>query len=101
MISMACKVNGWIPGPLWRRVKTSIPIARIDVILSNQTGGVVPGSGVIRPYANVQALPGERIRVDERLAKGPSRVLSSHGLAANDFYLVGVYPIKIALLLRH
>jgi len=30
----------------------------------------------------------------EGLAKAARRILSSHGLAANDFYLIGVYPIN-------
>lgn len=34
------------------------------------------------------------MRMGEDLAKAARRVLSSHGLAANDFYLVGVFPIR-------
>jgi ADP-ribose pyrophosphatase YjhB (NUDIX family) len=55
---------------------------------------VLLGWRVIHPYVNVWALPGGRIRIGENVVKTARRVLSSHGLTANDFHLVGVYPMK-------
>ena len=88
------QVKGWVPEALWRSVKAKIPIACVDVIVSRPTGAVLLGWRVIRPYINVWATPGGRIRMDEDLSTAARRVLSYHGLSANDFYLVGVFPIK-------
>ena len=87
-------VDGWVSEPLWRQVKSNIPVACVDIIVSNPTGAVLLGWRVIRPYVNVWALPGGRIRIGEDLAKTVRRNLSSHGLTAKGLYLVGVFPIR-------
>jgi len=88
------EVSGWVPEARWRQVKASVPIACVDIIVSDSIGAVLLGWRIIHPYVNVWATPGGRIRMGESLAKAARRVLSSHGIVANDFYLVGVYPIK-------
>ena len=93
-VELTRKVNGWVPEPLWRQVKATIPIACVDIILSNPTGAVLLGWRVIRPYVNVWALPGGRIRVGEDLGKAVRRILSPHGLTTKSLYLVGVFPIQ-------
>ena len=91
---MGKRLNGWLPEPLWRMVKASVPIACVDIIVSNPTGAVLLGWRVIRPYINVWATPGGRIRMGENVAIAARRILSSHGITANRFYLVGVFPIR-------
>jgi ADP-ribose pyrophosphatase YjhB (NUDIX family) len=88
------KVSGWIPEPLWHEVKSKVPIACVDVIVHNHRGTVLLGWRVIKPYVNVWATPGGRIRMGETLTGTARRVLSAHGLAANGFYLVGVFPVR-------
>ena len=91
---MSSSVSGWVPAPFWGKLKASVPIACVDIIVSEPTGAVLLGWRVIRPYVNVWALPGGRIRIGENLAKAARRILSCHALTASDFYLVGIYPIK-------
>jgi ADP-ribose pyrophosphatase YjhB (NUDIX family) len=88
------KKRGWLPDPLWQQVKASVPIACVDVIVANPHGAVLLGWRVIRPYVNVWALLGGRIRMGEDLEKAARRILSTHGLSANNFNLVGVFPIR-------
>jgi ADP-ribose pyrophosphatase YjhB (NUDIX family) len=88
------RVRGWVPEPLWRQVKRSVPIPCVDIIVSNGLGAVLLGWRVIRPYANVWATPGGMIRLGEGLVESAQRILSVHGLRATNFYLVGVFPIR-------
>jgi len=90
---MSRKVSGWLPEPLWRRVKTTMPIPCVDIIVPNSEGAVLLGWRVIQPYVNVWATPGGRIRFGEGPVKAARRTLSYHGLKASSFYLVGVFPI--------
>ena len=91
---MRRKVSGWIPEPLWQQVKVNVPVSCVDIIVSKPGGSVLLGWRVIRPYVNVWATPGGRIRLGENIGEAAERVLSSHGLAANSFFLVGVFPIR-------
>jgi len=95
-IGLGRKASGWIPEPLWRQVKANMPIACVDLVVHNHRGAVLLGWRVIKPYVNVWATPGGRIRMGETLAGTAHRVLSSHGLAANGFYLVGVFPVRFS-----
>jgi ADP-ribose pyrophosphatase YjhB (NUDIX family) len=88
------KASGWVSEPLWRQIKASVPIPCVDIIVSNNQGAVLLGWRVIHPYVNVWATPGGRIHLGEGLAEAARRILSSHGLGANGFYLVGVFPIR-------
>lgn len=87
-------VNGWLPEPVWRKVKASVPIACVDVILCNPNDAVLLGWRLIHPYVKVWATPGGRIRMGESLTKAAQRILSTHRIMAKHFYLVGVFPIK-------
>ena len=86
--------GGWLSDRLWGQVKASLPIACVDVIVSNTDGAVLLGWRVIRPYVNVWALPGGRLRIGEDLRKAAQRVLFCHKIFARDFYLVGVFPVR-------
>ena len=90
---MSREINGWMAEPLWRQVKASMPIPCVDIIISNGKRAVLLGWRVIHPYVNVWATPGGRIRFGESPVKAARRILSSHGLRASNFYLVGVFPI--------
>lgn len=85
---------GWMSDRLWNEVRVSLPIACVDVIVSNADGAVLLGWRVIRPYVNVWALPGGRLRVREDLRSAAQRILSGHRILANEFYLVGVFPVR-------
>jgi len=86
-------VKGWVAEPVWELVKASVPIACVDVIVSNHQDAVLLGWRVIHPYADVWATPGGRMRLGESPVQTAQRVLSYHGIRANGFYLVGVFPI--------
>ena len=90
---MVQTVKGWVAEPVWRLVKASVPIACVDIIASNHQDAVLLGWRVIHPYANVWATPGGRMRLGEGPVETAQRVLSYHGIRANDFYLVGIFPI--------
>jgi len=87
------EVSGWVPEPL-RQVKASVPIACVDIIVYSPIGAILLGWRVIHPYVNVWVLLGGRIRIGENVAKTVRRVLSTHRIGANGFYIVGVYPMK-------
>ena len=91
---MRRRERGWVPDRLWSQVKASVPIACVDVIIPDPHDAVLLGWRAIHPYVNVWALPGGRVRVGEDVATAARRILSAHNILANDFYLVGVFPIR-------
>ena len=97
MSSLARKrkmLKGWMPDTLWSEVKRHMPIPCMDVLLENSRGEILLGWRHIPPYRNVWALPGGRVGKDERLQATARRILAEYGLAAREFYLVGVFPMK-------
>jgi len=86
--------NGWVSAKLWNQAKANFPIPCVDVIVPNRRGEVMLGWRVIRPYVEVWALPGGRIRFGEDLTAAADRILAVHGIKARDFCLVGVFPVK-------
>lgn len=86
--------KGWVPEKLWDQIKASSPIPCVDVIISDRRGAVMLGWRVIRPYINVWALPGGRIRLREDLRRAVRRILAAHNVKAEGLYLVGVFPIS-------
>lgn len=84
----------WIPEPVWRQVKRSIPIACVDVLLENSKGEILLGWRKISPYGNVWATPGGRILRGESLRNAAHRILREYGLRGGNFFLVGVFPVK-------
>ena len=86
--------NGWASEKLWDQLKANFPIPCVDVIVSNRRGEVMLGWRVIRPYVNVWAFPGGRIRFGENLTVAAHRILALHRIKARDFCLVGVFPIR-------
>ena len=86
--------NLWLSERLWSQVKTSVPIACVDIILSDSRGAILLGWRVIHPYVNVWALPGGRIHLREDISAAARRNLTAQGIHADDFYLVGVFPIS-------
>lgn len=91
---MRRREKGWVSNRLWNQVKASVPIACVDVIIPDFNGAVLLGWRTIHPYVDVWALPGGRVRMGEDLTTAARRILSAHNILANDFYLVGVFPIK-------
>jgi ADP-ribose pyrophosphatase YjhB (NUDIX family) len=97
MSSLARKrktLKGWMPDKLWSEVKRHLPIPCMDVLLENSRGEVLLGWRQIPPYKHVWALPGGRVGKGERLQATARRILAEYGLAAREFYLVGVFPMK-------
>jgi len=70
----------------------SIPC--VDVLLENSRGEILLGWRQIPPYKDVWALPGGRVGKGEQLQATARRTLAEYGLAACEFYLVGVFPMK-------
>jgi ADP-ribose pyrophosphatase YjhB (NUDIX family) len=86
--------RGWVSDRLWTQVRAGMPIACVDVIIAESRGAVLLGWRTIHPYVNVWALPGGRVRMGEDLTTAARRILSTHNIRANDFYLVGVFPVR-------
>lgn len=86
--------NVWLSERLWSQVKASVPIACVDVIVSDSRGAILLGWRAIRPYADVWALPGGRIHLREDISTAARRNLTAQGIHAEDFFLVGVFPIS-------
>jgi ADP-ribose pyrophosphatase YjhB (NUDIX family) len=84
----------WLSKRLWSQVKASVPIACVDVIVSDSRGAILLGWRGIRPYVNVWALPGGRIHLREDISTAARRNLAALGIHAEDFFLVGVFPIN-------
>lgn len=84
----------WLSERLWSQVKASVPIACVDVIVSDSRGAILLGWRVIHPYVNVWALPGGRINLREDICTAARRNLTAQGIHAKDFFLVGVFPIS-------
>jgi len=83
-----------MPEKLWSQVKRYMSIPCVDVLLENPRGEVLLGWRQIPPYKDVWALPGGRVGKGERLQATAGRILAEYGLAAREFYLVGVFPMK-------
>jgi len=86
--------NVWLSEGLWSQVKASVPIACVDVIVSDSRGAILLGWRRILPYVNVWALPGGRIHLREKICAAARRNLRAQGINAEDFFLVGVFPIS-------
>src|SRR5208337_1003478 len=86
--------NVWLSERLWSQVKASVPIACVDAIVSDSRGAILLGWRVIHPYVNVWALPGGRIHLREDISTAARRNLTAQGIHAEDFFLVGVFPIS-------
>jgi ADP-ribose pyrophosphatase YjhB (NUDIX family) len=84
----------WMSEPLWNKVKRYIPIPCVDVILENSRGEILLGWRRIPPYRNVWALPGGRLVKGEELAAAGERILHEYYLTAEEFSLIGVFPVK-------
>jgi len=84
----------WMPDKLWSRVKRYMSIPCVDVLLENPRGEILLGWRQIPPYKDVWALPGGRVGKGEQLQATARRILAEYGLAAREFYLVGVFPMK-------
>lgn len=83
-----------MPNKLWNQVKHYMPIPCLDVILEDSEGKVLFGWRQIPPYRNVWALPGGRVGKGERLQVAAQRILAEYGLAAQDLFMVGVFPVR-------
>jgi ADP-ribose pyrophosphatase YjhB (NUDIX family) len=84
----------WIPDKLWSQVKRYMSIPCVDVLLENPRGEILLGWRQIPPYKDVWALPGGRVGKGEQLQTTARRILAEYGLAAREFYLVGIFPMK-------
>ena len=86
----------WIPEKVWKRIRRSLPIPCVDIIVENDEGAIFLGWRIIEPYVNVWALPGGRVLRGERLEDSAKRILAKNDLRARDLHLVGIFPIRFA-----
>ena len=78
----------------WRKIKASMPIPCVDMILENKGGKVLLGWRLILPYRNVWALPGGRVLIGENLTDTSRRILGEYHVSPGALYLVGVFPVN-------
>jgi 8-oxo-dGTP diphosphatase len=85
--------EGFLPEREWKAILRSIPIPCVDIIIEKDAK-VLLGFRRIRPYRNVWALPGGRIRKHEYPHDAVERNLREIGVSAKPERFVGVFPVK-------
>jgi ADP-ribose pyrophosphatase YjhB (NUDIX family) len=86
--------EGLLPRSKWKAILRSMPIPCLDLVVENDTKKVLLGLRLIRPYRNVWALPGGRIRKDEYPQETAERNLREIGISAEPEGFIGVFPVK-------
>jgi ADP-ribose pyrophosphatase YjhB (NUDIX family) len=85
--------KGFLPEREWKTIVRSMPIPCVDVIVEKDAK-VLLGFRRIRPYRNVWALPGGRIRKHEYPLDTVERNLKEIGISAEPNRFIGVFPMK-------
>jgi colanic acid biosynthesis protein WcaH len=85
--------EGFLQEKEWKMILRSMPIPCVDVIVEKD-GKVLLGFRTIRPYRNVWALPGGRIRKHEYPQDTVERNLHEIGISAELERFIGVFPVK-------
>ena len=85
--------EGFVPEKEWKAIVRSMPIPCVDVIVEKD-GKVLLGFCTIRPYRNVWALPGGRIRKHEYPQDTVERNLHEIGISAELEHFIGVFPVR-------
>lgn len=83
--------EGFLPEEVWRTITRSMPIACVDITVEKDAK-VLLGFRTIRPYRNVWALPGERIRKHEYPQDTVEHNLHEIGVSAEPEGFIGVFP---------
>jgi ADP-ribose pyrophosphatase YjhB (NUDIX family) len=85
--------EGFLPEKEWKTILRSMPIPCVDIVVEKD-GKVLLGFRKIRPYRNVWALPGGRIRKHEYPHDAVDRNLCEIGISAEPERFIGVFPVK-------
>jgi ADP-ribose pyrophosphatase YjhB (NUDIX family) len=85
--------DGFLPEKEWKMILRSMPIPCVDIVVAKD-GKVLLGFRTIRPYKNVWALPGGRIRKHEYPHDAVERNLDEIGISAEMERLIGVFPVR-------
>jgi ADP-ribose pyrophosphatase YjhB (NUDIX family) len=85
--------EGFLPGKDWKMILRSMPIPCVDIVVEKDAK-VLLGFRTIRPYRNVWALPGGRIRKHEYPHDAVERNLDEIGISAEVERFIGVFPVK-------
>jgi 8-oxo-dGTP diphosphatase len=85
--------EGLLPDSKWKAVLRSMPIPCVDLVVEKDAK-VLLGFRMIRPYRNVWALPGGRIRKHEYPRETAERNLREIGISAKPEGFVGIFPVK-------
>ena len=85
--------EGLLPEDKWKAILRSVPIPCVDLVVKKDVK-VLLGVRMIRPYRNVWALPGGRIRKHEYPQDTAERNLREIGISAEPEGFIGVFPVK-------
>lgn len=85
--------EGLLPKSEWKEILRSMPIPCVDVVV-DKDGKALLGFRRIRPYKNVWALPGGRIRKREYPQDAAERNLREIGISTEPDGFIGVFPVK-------
>jgi len=85
--------EGFLADKDWKMILRSMPIPCVDIVVEKDTK-VLLGFRRIRPYRNVWALPGGRIRKHEYPNDAVERNLDEIGISAEIERFIGVFPVK-------
>jgi 8-oxo-dGTP diphosphatase len=85
--------KGILPENKWNAILRSMPIPCVDLVVEKNTK-VLLGFRMIRPYKNVWALPGGRIRKHEYPQDAAERNLREIRISAEPEGFIGVFPVK-------
>jgi len=85
--------EGLLPESEWKAIVRSMPVPCVDAIVEKDAK-VLLGLRTIRPYKNLWALPGGRIRKHEHPDDTAERSLREIGISAKPLGFVGVFPVR-------
>jgi colanic acid biosynthesis protein WcaH len=86
--------EGLLPESKWKAILRAMPIPCLDLLVENDAKKVLLGFRMIRPYRNVWALPGGRIRKNEYPLETAERNLREIHISAEPEGFIGVFPVK-------
>jgi ADP-ribose pyrophosphatase YjhB (NUDIX family) len=85
--------EGFLPEKEWKMILRAMPIPCVDIVVEKDAK-VLMGFRTIRPYRNVWALPGGRIRKHEYPQNAVERNLDEIGVSAEVERFIGVFLVK-------